>query len=98
MRRQIHGPMLYRGSRRIISKKIIIFPVSGRPDRPLSKTAAAVRANILQHAVDTIRAERTLIGADTGLQGVRGQLSITVFTGGSEFEHVNFLLPLIKRS
>jgi hypothetical protein len=98
MYRRLHRPMLYAGLCRIRSKIIIAFPISGRTDGALRKATATVWANVLEHAVDTVRAERAFITADTGVQGVRRQSLIAVFTGGSDVEHFNFLPSVIKRS
>jgi len=52
------------GTCRVLTKEIIAFPVPQRSDGSGNKSAAAVRADVVQDVVDTGDAERTLVGAD----------------------------------
>ncbi|OJY30482.1 MAG: hypothetical protein BGO98_27595 [Myxococcales bacterium 68-20] len=62
-------------------------PLARRPDGTRDEAAATIGADIVQHGVDAIGAERTLIAADTGIGRVGRQVDIAAFAIGSEFEH-----------
>ena len=64
----VHRPVFDLGARGVLAKKIIPLPVFRRPDRPCSKAAAAVRANILQNLVYTRRAKRAFVRANARFQ------------------------------
>src|SRR5260370_35379722 len=54
-------------------------PFPCRPDRPRDKTAAAVRADIAEFALDAIRAERALVGAHARFHGGRWHILVPLF-------------------
>src|ERR1700709_353757 len=51
-------------------------PFRRRPDRTRHKPAAAVRADIAELALDAIRTERALIGADPRFRCIRRQILV----------------------
>ena len=58
-----------------------------RTNRPPRKFAATVRAFPTQHGRYTLRAERTLEGADHRVRRFRRQVLVTAFAVGSELQH-----------
>lgn len=53
---------------RILTKKIVAFPIARRPDRPGNKAAATVWADVAQNIIDTLGTERALVCANTRLE------------------------------
>jgi hypothetical protein len=84
---RINGPMLDLGTRRVLTKEVVTFPVPRWSDGSGNESAAAVWANVLQDVIDTRGAKRALIGANARLKRVRGQCLVAVLTGGSELKH-----------
>ena len=64
------------------------------PDRPRRKTAAAVRADIVQFVLDAIRAERAFIGADPRFRRVRRQVLVAIFAVRPELQRHGRLVAL----
>src|SRR6266478_5125474 len=62
-------------------------PLGLWPDRARHKAAAAIRADVEQHALDAIGAERALIAADPRIGRVRWQILVAIFAIRPEFEH-----------
>ena len=58
-------------------------PVSVRPNWSFLKASAAIGADIVQDVINAIGAICTFIGADTGVNGIRRQVSITIFAIGA---------------
>ena len=79
--------MLDRGTRRVRAQKIAVPPVSGGSDWPADKSAATVRADVMQHVLHTGCAKRALIGTDARIQGLGRQGFIAVFASWSKFKH-----------
>jgi hypothetical protein len=79
--------MLDLGTRRVLAKKVVAFPVPYRSDRSRHKAAPAVRADVFQDVIDTRGAKRTLISADARFKRVGRQRLVAVLASGSEFEH-----------
>src|SRR6267143_6109445 len=71
------------GTRRVLTKEVVTFPVLRRPDWSGNKSAAAVRADVLQDVIDTRGAERALVGADARFKRVGRQRLVAVLTGRS---------------
>ena len=44
---RINRSVLYRGTRRVVPKKVVGVPISRWPDRPQNKSAAAIRTDIV---------------------------------------------------
>jgi hypothetical protein len=84
---RINRPVLDVGTRWILTEEVITFPVLRGSDWSRNKTAAAVRADVSQNAIDTSCTKRAFIRANAGFKGVWRQRFIAVFAGGSEFEH-----------
>ena len=87
MRRGIDGSMFDRGTCRVCAQKIVVLPVSGRPDWPADKSAAAVRADVMQDVLDTGCAKGALIGTDAPVRRLGRQRFIAVFASWSKFQH-----------
>ena len=87
MNGRINGPMLDIGTRRVLTKEVVAFPVPRRSDWSGYESATAVRADVLQDGIDTRGAKGALVGANACLEGVRRQRLVAVLTGGSELEH-----------
>ena len=61
-------------------------PLGRGPDRPRRKTAAAVRADIVQLVVDAIRAERAFVGTDPRVRRIRRQVLVAIFAVRPELQ------------
>ena len=61
----INREVFHLGAGRILAEIIVAFPVVGRAYRPRRKTAAAIRAHIAEHSIDTSCTESAFIGTDT---------------------------------
>ena len=83
--------MLDLGTRRVLTKEVVTFPVLRWPDWSGNKSAAAVRADILQDVIDTRGAEGALVGADARFKRVGRQRLVAVLAGRSELKHAAFL-------
>jgi hypothetical protein len=67
--RQIHRPVLQRLAGWVVPQKVAVFPVFGRPNRPLHKPTAAVWAGIaLQNRLNAGGAKRAFVTADAGFE------------------------------
>ena len=84
---EINRPVLDLGTRWVLAKEVVAFPVLRGPDWSRNKSATAVRADVLQDVIDTRGAERALVGADARVEGVGWQRLIAVLARGSEFKH-----------
>ena len=67
---RIDRPVFDLGTRRVLAKEVVTFPVLRRPDRSGNKSAAAIWTDVVQNVLDTVDAERTLIAADPRLKRV----------------------------
>lgn len=85
--RRIDRPVLDLGATRVLSEKIVAFPVFRRPDWSGYKSTTTIGADVLQDVIDTSGAERAFVGADARLKRVWRQCLVAVFAGWSEFEH-----------
>ena len=74
-------------ARRIVSEKIVVLPVAGRPHRTRHESSTAIRTHVQQHVVDTLCAERALVRADPRLEAGWGQRLVAMLTRGSELQH-----------
>ena len=61
-------------------------PFPRRADRPRRKTAAAVRADIVQPGLDAVRAERAFVGADPRFRRIRRQVLVAIFAVRPELQ------------
>src|SRR5450432_339188 len=75
------------GARRILAKEVVAFPVRRRADGPGHETAAAVRADVVQHGVHARGAKRAFVGADPRFQRGRGQRLVALLARGPKLEH-----------
>lgn len=75
------------GTRRILAKIVIAFPILRWSDWPGHETSTAVRTDVAQDGVDTSGTECTFISTDARLKRIRRQRLVAVLTGWSEFEH-----------
>src|SRR5215472_13606651 len=57
-----------------------------RADRARRETAAAIRADIVQHILDALGAERALKAADAGVRRARRQILVAVLAIGPELQ------------
>ena len=87
MLRRINRSVPDSRARRILAEKIVILPVRRRPDRPRRESSAAIRADIVQDALDAAHAKRAFIGTDSRFERIRRQFLVAVFAGRTEFEH-----------
>jgi hypothetical protein len=87
MNGRINGPMLDVGTRRVLTKEVVAFPVPRRSDWSGYESATAVRAHVLQDGIDTRCAKGALVGANACLERVRRQRLVAILAGGSELEH-----------
>ena len=65
---RINRPVPDPGTRRVLAKKVVAFPVLRWSDRSGNKTAAAIRTDVAQNAINTGGAEGALIGTDARLK------------------------------
>src|SRR5260221_2779717 len=56
------------------------------PDRPGYKTAAAVRADVVQFVLGAVRTERAFVGTDPRLRRVRRQVLVAIFAVRPELQ------------
>ena len=89
---RINEPVLDLGTRRVLAKIVVAFPVLRRSDRPRDKSTAAVRADILQDIIDTGRAKCAFIGTYARFNRNRRQSLIAVLAGRPQFQHVVLLV------
>ena len=61
-------------------------------DRSRLKTAATVRADVMQNRFDTGRAECAFVGAYSRFGRINRQVLIAIFTVRPEFQHLNISL------
>jgi hypothetical protein len=85
MSRNINRPVSDDCTCRVFAEKIVTLPIRGRSDGARYESATAVGTDIAQHVFDAGGTERTFIGADACLKGVRRECSVAVLTGGPEF-------------
>ncbi len=68
-------------------------PFGRRPDRPGDKTAAAVRAHIVELVLDAVRAERALVAADARFRRMRRKVLVAIFAVRPELQrHGRFVM------
>jgi len=72
---------------RICAEIVAAFPVVLWPYGPGTKTAATIRADIVQNLFDTGTAERAFKRANHRVRGIRRQRHVTVLACGSYFKH-----------
>jgi hypothetical protein len=65
---RIDRPVFDLRARRVLAKIVNTFPVFRWPDWPGNKTAAAVRADVVQDGLDASGAERAFIRAGASLK------------------------------
>jgi len=87
-----HRTMLDRCARGISAEIIITPPVVDRADRSRTKSAAAIRANIVQDLFDAGPAEGAFKRADHRVCGIWGKSGVAILASRSEFEHNTFQL------
>jgi len=61
-------------------------PFLCRPDRPRNKTAAAVRAYVVQLVLDAVRTERAFVRADARFHSMRRKILVAIFAVRSELQ------------
>ena len=74
-------------ARRIVSESGGLPPGLLRPDRTRLKAASAVRAHVVEHALDAARAERALVRADPRLRRAGRQVLVAELAVGPKLEH-----------
>jgi PAS domain-containing protein len=84
------------GRRRVFSGRYARPPFGCRPDRARDKTAAAVRAHIVQPLLGAVRAERALIAADARFRGIRRQIPVAIFAVRSQLQRHGGLVKLTR--
>src|ERR1044071_7540329 len=80
---RIHGTMLNDHACRIRAEMVAAFPVVCRPDRAGRKSAAALRANIVQGGVDARTAKGAFKRTNHCVRGVGWKRRVAVLAGGS---------------
>src|SRR4051812_29440130 len=78
--------MRYLRRRRGRTDIVIIVPVRARTNWPCGETTAAIRADVAQHRLDAVAAERALETADHRVDRFRWQRAVAVFAGGTELQ------------
>lgn len=86
--RGIDRAVLRLRARGIFSQIIVVLPVARRSRRSRRKASAAVRADVVQHSVDTGCAERALVAADPGAGRVGREGRGAALAGGLQLQHV----------
>lgn len=76
------------GRGRVHTQVIIAPPALLRPDWPLAKATAAVRAYVAQDCVYALATKRAFERADHRIHRIRCERHIAVFANRSEFEHI----------
>src|SRR5579863_10282879 len=66
------------GRSRLLRQRHPRPPFARGPDRPRGKAAAAVRTDVTKLALDTVRAERTLISADARLCRISRKVLVAI--------------------
>ena len=61
---RINRPVLDLGTRGILPKEIVSFPVLGWPDWSGHKSTAAIWTDVTQHSINAVSTECALIAAD----------------------------------
>jgi len=89
---RINRPVLDLGTRRVLTKEVVTFPVLRWPDWSGYKSPAAVRADVLQDVIDARGAECAFVGANARFKRVGRQRLVAVLAGRSEFKHSVSLL------
>src|SRR5512135_981447 len=64
----IHRTVLHLRARRVLAEIVVALPVPRRAHRPRHEAAAAVGADVLQHVLHAVAAERALVRADPSLR------------------------------
>lgn len=65
---RVHGSMFDLGTRWVLAKIVIAFPILRWSDWPGYETSTAVRTDVAQDGVDTSGTECTLISTDARLK------------------------------
>src|SRR5579863_8176277 len=66
------------GRSRLLRQRHPRPPFARGPDRPRGKAAAAVRTDVTKLALDTVRAERTLVSADARLRRISRKVLVAI--------------------
>src|ERR1700692_3046332 len=82
------------GRRRVFSDRHAGTPLLRGPERPWGKTAAAVRADIVQPGLDAVRAERAFVRTDARFRRVRRQVLVAIFAVRPELQRHGQLILL----
>ena len=90
MKARIHRPLFDSCACRIHAEIVAAFPVILRPDGPGTKTAAAIRTDIVQDTFDARAAEGAFKRANHRVRGVWRKRRVAVFANWSQFQHVCF--------
>ena len=77
---------------RIRAEIVATFPILARPDRPGTKTTAAIRADVVQDVLDAGTAEGAFKRTDHRVRGIWRKRCVAVLASGSQFEHGNVLM------
>src|SRR5580692_6384145 len=87
------------GRWRMFSDRHAGTPLLRGPDRPWGKTAAAVRADIVQSGLDAVRAERAFERTDARFRRVRRQVLVAIFAVRPELQrHARPMLRWVRSS
>ncbi len=87
VRAEVHGAMADVRARGERAEKIAVSPIVSGPDGPRTKTAAAIRADVLEDSLHTRATESAFERANHRVNGMRRQGPGAVFTNRSEFQH-----------
>jgi hypothetical protein len=88
------GQMNPLGRRRLLYGRYAGPPFGRRPDRPLHKTAAAVRAYIVELVLGAVRTEGALEAADSRFRCARRKVLVAVFAVRSQLQCHDRLVSL----
>ena len=72
---------------RIRAEIVAAFPVVARPNRPGTKSSAAIRADIVEDVFDARTAEGAFKRANHRATGIWRKRRVAVLTSRSQFEH-----------
>jgi hypothetical protein len=84
-----HRTVFDDSARGIDGETIVVIPVDDGPNGPGTKTAAAIRTNVVQDVFDAGPAEGAFKGADHRGRGTWRKSCITILAGRPEFEHIS---------
>ena len=96
MKARIHGTMLDGCAGRIRAEIVATFPILARPDRPGTKTTAAIRADVVQDGLDAGTAEGAFKRADHRVRGIGRKRRFAVLASWPQFEQGSVLMCALR--